>query len=88
MWATIIGNHLAGEPTASPVLTKWWNWELTLATRFGGHAQMVTEVGGRILATNFGFVRLIYLSLIGRALSMTSTISVQPYLTGDNALSP
>ena len=24
VWATINGNHLAKEPTASPVLSKWW----------------------------------------------------------------
>ena len=38
----LIGSHLSREPTTSPVLTKWWNWELTLATNFGSHAQMVT----------------------------------------------
>ena len=38
------------------MLTKWWNWELTLATNFGNHAQIVTKVGGQILATKFGFV--------------------------------
>ena len=56
VWATIIGNHLAREPTPSPVLTKCWNLELTLATNFGSHAQMVTKFGGQILATKFGFV--------------------------------
>ena len=56
VWATIIGSHLAREPTASPVLTKCWNWELTLATNFGNHAQMVTKFGGQSLATKFGFV--------------------------------
>ena len=45
MWATIIGSHLTREPTASPVFNKWWNWELTLATNFGSHAQMVTKFG-------------------------------------------
>ena len=55
-WATIIGSHLSREPTVSPVLTKWWNWELTLATNFGDHVQMVTKIGGQILATKFGFV--------------------------------
>ena len=43
------------EPTASPVITKWWQLELTLAN-FGSHAQMVTKFGGQILATKFGFV--------------------------------
>ena len=43
VWATIDGSHLAREPTASPVLTKWRNWELTLATNFGSHAQMVAK---------------------------------------------
>ena len=56
VWATIIGSHLTREPTVSPVLTKCWNWELTLATNFGSHAQMVTKFDGQILATKFGFV--------------------------------
>ena len=56
VWATTIGSHLTREPTVSPVVTKWWNRELTLATNFGNHAQMVTKVGGQILATKFGFV--------------------------------
>ena len=38
------------------MLTKWWKLELTLATNFGSHAQMVTAFGGQILATKFGFV--------------------------------
>ena len=32
VWATLIVSHLTGEPAASPVLTKWWHSELTLAT--------------------------------------------------------
>ena len=28
LWTTFIGSHLTKEPTAIPVLTKWWNWEL------------------------------------------------------------
>ena len=56
VWATVIGSHLKKEPTASPVLTKWWKLELTLATNFGSHAQMVTKFGGQILAPKFGFV--------------------------------
>ena len=56
MWATVIGSHLKKEPTVSPVLTKWWKLELTLATNFGSHAQMVTKFSGQILATKFGFV--------------------------------
>ena len=56
VWATFIGSHLTRESTASPVLTKWWKWELTLSTNFGSHAQMVTKDGGQILATKFGFV--------------------------------
>ena len=56
VWATVIGSHLKEEPTASPVLTKWWKLELTLATNFGNHAQMVTKFGGQILATKFGSV--------------------------------
>ena len=48
VWATIIGSHLTREPTASPVLTKWWNLELILATNFGNDPQMVTKVGGQI----------------------------------------
>ena len=38
------------------MLTKWWILELTLATNFGSHAQMVTKFGDQILATKFGFV--------------------------------
>ena len=38
MLATVIGSHLTREPTASPVLTKWWKLERTLATNFGNHA--------------------------------------------------
>ena len=30
VWATIIDSHLTREPTASPVLTKWLIWELTI----------------------------------------------------------
>ena len=56
MWATVTGSHLKKEPTASPVLTRWWKLELTLATNFGSHVQMVTKFGGQILATKFGFV--------------------------------
>ena len=33
--ATFIGSHFTSEPTASPVLTKWWNLELMLAANFG-----------------------------------------------------
>ena len=54
--ATFIGSHLTREPTANPVLTKWWMWELMLATKFGNPLQMVTKVGSQILATKFGFV--------------------------------
>ena len=53
VWAKIIGSYLTREPTASPVLTKWWNWELILATNFDSHAQMVIKVGGQVLATKF-----------------------------------
>ena len=38
------------------MLTKQWKLELTLATDFGSHAQMVNKFGGQILATKFGFV--------------------------------
>ena len=55
MWDTFIGSHLTREPTPSPVLTKWWNWELMLATNrlpiLAAHTQMVTQVGGQ----NFGY---------------------------------
>ena len=54
--ATSIGSHLTREPTVSPVLTKWWMWELILTTNFGRLLQMVTKVGSHILATKFGFV--------------------------------
>ena len=56
VWTTIIGSHLTRKPTASPLLTKCWNWELTMATSFGSHAQMVTKLNGQILPTKFGFV--------------------------------
>ena len=52
----VISSNLKKEPTASPVLTKWWKLELTLGTNFGSHAQMVTKFGSQILATKFGFV--------------------------------
>ena len=55
VWATFIGSHLTRDPTASPVLTKWWNGELMLATNFGNLCQTVTKVGSQILATKFGF---------------------------------
>ena len=51
-----IGSHLKKEQTASHVLTKLWKLELTMATNFGSHAQMVTKFGGQILANKFGFV--------------------------------
>ena len=53
---TYIGSHLTREPTVSPVLTKWWMWELMLATNSGSPLQMVTKDGSQILATKFGFV--------------------------------
>ena len=56
VWVNINGSHLEREPITSPVLTKCWNWELTLTTNFGSHAQMVTKFVGQILATKFGFV--------------------------------
>ena len=43
-WATFIGSHLTREPTASSVLTKWWNSELILAASFDSLRQMVTKV--------------------------------------------
>ena len=51
MWATFTGSHLTREPTAIPVLTKWWNWELILATNFGNLCTNVTKVG----SPNFGY---------------------------------
>ena len=51
MWAIFIGSHLTREPTASPVLAKWWNLELMLATNFGNLCQMVTKVSSK----NFGY---------------------------------
>ena len=46
----IIGSHLIREATASPVLTKWWNWELMLATNIGSPWPEVTNFGRQ----NFG----------------------------------
>ena len=40
-------NCVTNEPTASPVLTKRWYWELILATNFGSLCQTVTKVGSR-----------------------------------------
>ena len=51
VWATFIGSHLTRERTSSPVLTKWWNRELKLATNFGNLCQTVTKVGTQ----NFGY---------------------------------
>ena len=39
------------EPTASPVLTKWWIWELMLSTNFGSLCPKVTSFGSQ----NFGY---------------------------------
>ena len=39
------------EPTASPVLTKWWKSELMLTTNFGSLCPKVTKVGSQ----NFGY---------------------------------
>ena len=41
VWTTIVASHLTREPTVSPVLTKWWNWELTLATNFSDHGYQI-----------------------------------------------
>ena len=43
-------NVLTREPTASPVLTKWWNQELMLATSFGSICPKVTN----FCSQNFG----------------------------------
>ena len=47
----LLYSHLTREPTTSPVLTKWWNWELMLATNFGSLSQTVTKVDSQ----NFGY---------------------------------
>ena len=49
--ATLIGSHLTRQPTASPVLTKWWKSELMLATNFGSICRKVTNFGSQ----NFGY---------------------------------
>ena len=50
--ATLIGSHLTREPQkASPLLTKWWNWELMLATNFCSLCPKVTNFGSQ----NFGY---------------------------------
>ena len=49
--ATFIGSHLTRESTASPVLTKWWNRELMLASNFGYLCQTVIKVDSQ----NFGY---------------------------------
>ena len=48
---TLIGSHLTRQPTASPVLTKWWKSELMLATNFGSLCPKVTKAGSQ----NFGY---------------------------------
>ena len=47
----LLYSHLTREPTTSPVLTKWWNWELMLATNFDSLSQTVTKGGSQ----NFGY---------------------------------
>ena len=49
--STLIGSHLTREPTASPVLTKWWSQELMWATNFGSLSPNVTNFGNQ----NFGY---------------------------------
>ena len=49
---TLIGSHLTREPTASPVLTKWWKSKLMLATNFGSLCPKVTKTVG---SQNFGY---------------------------------
>ena len=51
MLATLIGNHLTREPTASHVLTKSWHLELMLTTNFGSLCPEVTNFGSQ----NFGY---------------------------------
>ena len=57
--ATLIGSHLTREPTASPVLTKWWKSELMLATNFGSLCPKVTNLSKliRSLQVNYLFDR-------------------------------
>ena len=45
--ATLIGNHLTRERTASPVLIKRWKSELMLATNFGTLRPKFTKVGSQ-----------------------------------------
>ena len=51
-----LASNKAPKPTVSPVLTKWWNWELMLASNFGNLCQMSPNLVAKILATKFGFV--------------------------------
>ena len=83
VWATIIGSHLTREPTTSPVLTKWWNLELTLATNFGVHAQMAC--GYQRWWPNFGYqiwfcTRLLNICII--TFQVTMVTSSQPSSQG------
>ena len=45
--AALIGSHLSRQPTVSPRLTKWWNWELMLATNFGSLCPKATNFGSQ-----------------------------------------
>ena len=62
--ATLIGSHLTREPTAGPVLTKWWHWELILATNFGSLCPKVTNYGSQNFGYQIWFCTRLFISLI------------------------
>ena len=61
MLATLIGSHLTKEPTGSPVLTKWWNRELMLATNFGSLCPNVTNIGSQNFGYQIWFCTILYM---------------------------
>ena len=62
--APLIGSHMAREPTASPVLTKWWNWKLMLATKFGSLCTEVISFGSQNFGSQIWFCARLLRSLV------------------------
>ena len=76
--ATLIGNLLTREPTASPVLTKCWKSELMLATNFDSLCPKVTEVGSQNFGNQIWFcTKVIILEILDKILDITTAISNQ-----------
>ena len=66
--AALIGSHLTREPTVRAVLSKWWNWELMLATNFGSLCPEVTNFGSQ----NFGY-QIWFCTRLGNGLAPDGT---------------